>query len=184
MNNIKIYLIIGLIFGLAFLVFYPGRQLAREHVNERTAVSDHPLLCTSCHVPISKNKLITKLINSDYYSPFNLVVDQDEKWMYVLAQDTDELLVVDLETKVVSSKIAVGQHPHSIVLDQAGKKAYVSNEWSDFVSVIDLTLLKVVDTLVTGNGPAGIMLDQNESHLYVVNAYGSDISVIELKEKK
>ena len=184
MNRLKIYVITGLLIGLVILILYPGRQMARDHVNERTAVTDHPLLCTSCHVPLSKNKLITKLINSDYYSPFNLTVDQNNKWAYVVAQDTDELLVVDLETKVVVTKIKVGQHPHSVILDQTGKKAYVSNEWSDYVSVIDLALLEVVDIIPAGNGPAGIILDQNETHLYVVNAYGSDVSVIELKSKK
>ncbi|MGB5321233.1 beta-propeller fold lactonase family protein [Lutimonas sp.] len=180
MTRLKIYLISGLFIGLGLLILYPGRQLARQHVNERTAVTDHPLLCTSCHVPISKNKLITKMINADYYSPFNLAVDQKEKWLYVVAQDTDELLVVDLETKVVVTKIKVGKHPHTVILDQEGERAYVSNEWSDEVSVIDLALLEVVDTIPTGNGPAGILLDQNEAYLYVVNAYGSDISVIDL----
>ena len=183
-NRVKIYLIAGLVIGIGLLVFYPGRQLARAHVNERTAVTDHPLLCTSCHIPISKNKLITKLINSDYYSPFNLAVDKHNKRLFVVAQDTDELLVVDLETNVVITQIQVGEHPHSVILDQAEKKAYVSNEWSDYVSVIDLALLKVVDSISTGNGPAGIILDQNESHLYVVNAYGSDVSVIELKSNE
>jgi YVTN family beta-propeller protein len=184
MTRFKIYLILGLFIGLGLLILYPGRQLARNHVNEKTAVTDHPLSCISCHVPISKNKLITKMINADYYSPFNLAVDHNEKWLYVVAQDTDELLVVDLETKVVVTKIKVGKHPHTVILDKAGEKAYVSNEWSDEVSVIDLALLEVVDTIPTGNGPAGILLDQNEAYLYVVNAYGSDISVIELEGYK
>ncbi len=184
MSRLKIYIISGFLIGLTLLIVYPGQQLARAHVNERTAVTDHPLLCTSCHVPISKNKLISKMINADYYSPFNLAVDQQDKWLYVIAQDTDELLVVDLETELTVTKIKVGKHPHTVILDQAGEKAYVSNEWSDNVSVIDLGLLEVIDTIATGNGPAGITLDQNESHLYVVNAYGSDVSVIELKAKK
>ena len=184
MNKIKPYLIIALVLGLALLVLYPGRQMAREHVNERTAVTDHPLNCASCHIPISKNKLITKLINSDYYSPFNLMVDNNQKRMYVVAQDTDELLVVDLETKKVVSNIKVGQHPHSVILDKAEEKLYVSNEWSDYISVIDVSSLKVIDTIPTGNGPAGILLDQYESYLYVVNAYGSDVSIIDVKNKK
>jgi len=56
MNRLKIYVITGLLIGLVILILYPGRQMARDHVNERTAVTDHPLLCTSCHVPLSKNK--------------------------------------------------------------------------------------------------------------------------------
>ncbi len=184
MKRKKTYGFLGLLLGLGLLMFYPGRQLAREHVNERTAVSDHPLLCTSCHVPISKNKLITKMINADYYSPFNLAVDKNNKYLYIVAQDSDELLVVDLEINVVVKNIPVGKHPHSVIIDQQGKKAYVSNEWSDNVSVINLESFKVMDTIDTGNGPAGIALDHEEKYLYVVNCFGSDVSVIELKGKK
>ena len=101
MNRLKTYVIITVLSGLGLLIFIPGRQLAREHVNERTAVTDHPLLCTSCHIPISKNKLITRIINADYFSPFNLAVDNKNRWMYVVAQDTDELLKIDIENKLL-----------------------------------------------------------------------------------
>ena len=184
MNKIKTYLIIGTILVLGLLVFYPGHQLARAHVNERTAVTDHPLLCTSCHISISKNKLISKMINSDYYSPFNLVVDDAQSRMYVIAQDTDELLVVDIETRVVISKIKVGKHPHSVILDKAGNKAYVSNQWSDNVSIIDLEHLTIVASLQTGNGPSGLMLDAEEQFLYVVNTFASDVSIFDLSNRE
>ncbi|UCE93747.1 MAG: beta-propeller fold lactonase family protein, partial [Flavobacteriaceae bacterium] len=153
---------------------------AKEHVNERTAVTDHPLLCTSCHIPISKNKLITRIINADYFSPFNLAVDNKNRWMYVVAQDTDELLKVDIENKKVVEKIKVGDHPHSVIIDEKAQRAYVSNEWSDTVSIIDLLSFEIVESLKTGNGPAGIMLDKEKKFLYVVNSYGSDVSVFDL----
>jgi len=184
MTKFKTYLFIGSILVLGLLVFYPGRQLARAHVNERTAVNDHPLLCTSCHISISKNKLITKMINSDYYSPFNLALDEVEGRIYVIAQDTDELLVVDLETRRVTKKIKVGKHPHSVILDKHSSRAYVSNQWSDNISVIDLNKLKIIDSLQTGNGPAGIMLDADEKFLYVVNTFASDVSVFDLSNQK
>ena len=184
MNKLKTYLFIGSILVLGLLVFYPGRQLARAHVNERTAVNDHPLLCTSCHISISKNKLITKMINSDYYSPFNLALDEVQGRMYVIAQDTDELLVVDLETRMVISKVKVGKHPHSVILDRNSERAYVSNQWSDTISIIDLENLTVTGSLQTGNGPAGIMLDTDEKFLYVVNTFASDVSVFDLDSRQ
>ena len=64
MKRIKIFVIAGLLTGLGLLIVYPGRQLARAHVNERTGVADHPLLCTSCHVNIAKNKVISGLIKT------------------------------------------------------------------------------------------------------------------------
>lgn len=180
MSKYKIIIGIVALTALVLLVVFPGRNLARAHVNERTAVEDHPLLCTSCHLSISKNKLISKMMNTEYYSPFNLAVGKNDHRLYVVAQDSDELLVVDLEIQKVIRTIPVGDHPHSVVVDQAGQKAYVSNEWSDNISVIDINTLKVTDTIPTGNGPAGLALDETKNHLYVVNSFGSDMSIIEL----
>jgi YVTN family beta-propeller protein len=172
---------------LVLLIVLPGHYIAREHVNEKTAVNDHPLNCASCHLYISKNKLISKLVNADYYSPFNLAVSNDGKRIYVVAQDGNSLMVADAETGKVIRKIPVGFHPHSVLLDQAANKAYVSNQWADNVSVIDLGSLEVTDTIVTGDGPAGMSLSSDGKLLYVVNSYSNDISFIDLatgEEKK
>jgi YVTN family beta-propeller protein len=184
MKRIKIIAIVGLLTGLVLLIVYPGRQLARAHVNERTGVNDHPLLCTSCHINIAKNKVISGLINADYFSPFNMAVNHDGNRLFVIAQDADELLIVDLDQNKVINTIPVGEHPHSVIIDKAQKRAYVSNEWSDNVSVIDLASSRVTDTLHTGNGPAGLAFSADEKFLYAVNAFGSDVSVIELATKK
>ena len=184
MHRIKIFIILGILGGLGLLVYFPGKKLAREHVNQKTAVTDHPLLCSSCHLYTSKNKFVSKMINLDYYSPFNLAVSNDGKKLYVIAQDTDELIVVDTEKKKVLDKIKVGEHPHSVILDKSGKIAYVSNEWSDNVSVIDLGNSMVIDTIHTGNGPAGLALSSNGKILYAVNSFASDVSIINLSTKE
>ena len=178
------YKILLIIVVLGLIIYFPGRKLARAHVNSKTGVEDHPLMCTSCHIPLSKNKLIVKLINSDYYSPFNLAVSKDGGRLYVVAQEGNALLVVDPENHKVLNKIKVGKYPYGVVLDATGKTAYVSNQWSDDVSVIDLVTEKVSDTLKTGNGPAGLSLSADGKYLYVVNSFSSDISVIDLKNRK
>ncbi|MEN8124665.1 MAG: beta-propeller fold lactonase family protein [Bacteroidota bacterium] len=184
MKKSKILIIFGVIFVLGLIVYFPGRKAARSHVNYITAVDDHPLSCTSCHVYTSQNKWVSKMVNEDYYSPFNMVVSNDGSRLYVIAQDINELMVVDTENENVLNKINVGVHPHSVILNKSGKIAYVSNEWSDNVSVIDLVSSKVIDTLKTGNGPAGLALSSNEQFLYVVNVFGSDLSVIDLSTKE
>jgi YVTN family beta-propeller protein len=181
MKTSKILLSGGLLLTLGLLIHFPGRKLAREHVNSKTAVNDHPLLCISCHLYTSDNKLVSKLINADYYSPFNLAVSSDGNRLYVVAQEADELLVVDAGKKKVLNKIKVGKYPHSVVLDSDNKKAYVSNQWADNVSVVDLATNEVVDTLNTGNGPAGLTLGADGKSLYVVDSYSSNISVIDLE---
>jgi YVTN family beta-propeller protein len=184
MKTTKLFLILGFLIVLGLVVHFPGRKLARAHVNSKTAVEDHPLLCTSCHLYTSKNTLISKLINADYYSPFNLAVSKDGSRLYVVAQEGNALLIVDPLKHKVLTKIRVGDLPHSVILSSDEKRAYVSNEWSDNVSVIDLATSQVVDTLKTGNGPAEISLSADGLFLYVVNSYSSSISVIDIKTRE
>ena len=184
MKIIKLLLILGVIIVLGLVIYFPGRKLARAHVNSKTATTDHPLLCTSCHISTSKNPLVSKLINADYYSPLNLAVSKDGGRLYVVAQEANVLLVVDAEKHKVLNKIKVGELPHSVILSSNGLRAYVSNQWSDNVSVIDLAASKVVDTLKTGNGPAGLSLSADGKFLYAVNSYSSDISVIDLQTRE
>ena len=184
MKTTKLFLILGFLIVLGLAVHFPGRKIARAHVNSKTAVEDHPLLCTSCHLYTSKNTLISKLINARYYSPINLAVSKDGSRLYVVAQEGDALLIVDPVKQRVLNKIRVGDLPHSVILGSDEKRAYVSNEWSDYVSVIDLSTSQVVDTLKTGNGPAEISLSADGRFLYVVNSYSSSISVIDIKTRE
>jgi YVTN family beta-propeller protein len=173
-----------IILVLALLITIPGRKWARVHVNEKTATTDHPLNCISCHLYIQKTGLAAKLVNARYLSPINLTVSEDGKRLYVVAQESNAILVVDTESKKVLNKISVGNQPHSVILSKDGRKAYVSNQWSDNVFVIDLSAARVTDTLKTGNGPAGISLSADGKVLYAVNSFSSDISVIDLDSKE
>ena len=179
-HYIKIIVIAGILMLLRLVIYPPYHRWAREHVNYITAVDDHPLNCISCHLYTKKTGLIPKLINADYHSPLNLALSADAGKLFVAAEESNTLFVVDTEKRKVIDRIKVGDRPHSVILDKAGINAYVSNQWSDYVSVIDLNEMRVVGTLKTGNGPAGLALGSDEKYLYVVNSYSSDISVIEL----
>lgn len=180
MTRSKLFILGGTVIVLGLLIHFPGRKLARAHVNSKTAVDDHPLLCTSCHLYTSTNKLISKFINADYLSPLNLAVSPKGDRLYVVAQEADELLVVDANKSKVLNNIRVGKYPHSVVVDNDNKRAYVSNQWADNISVIDLEKAAVVDTLKTGDGPAGLALSADGKSLFVVNSYSSNISVFDL----
>jgi len=186
MKNIykKLIIIFGVLGLFVLLIYPPFHRWARAHVNYQTAVEDHPLNCLSCHLYTQKTGLIPRLINADYYSPFNLALSDDGKKLFIVAEENNSLLIVDTQKGKVTRKIKVGTRPHSVILDNDENFAYVSNQWSDFVSVIDLNKMSVTDTLKTGNGPAGIALSADEQFLYVVNSYTSDISVIDLRSGK
>jgi YVTN family beta-propeller protein len=177
-------MLLGILISLGLAIYFPGRNLARTHVNKMTGVTDHPLLCSNCHLYMIKSGAISKLVNRDYLSPINLAVSKDGSKLYVVLQEANALQVIDPKQQKVLNKIMVGDQPHSIVLSQDGSTAYVSNQWSDNVSVINLSTFKVVDTLKTGDGPAGLVLSTDGKVLYAVNSYSSNISVIDLISKE
>ena len=184
MNSLKIFWITAAALALGLLVYFPGGQLARSHVNDKTAVSDHPLNCASCHLYITKNEYVSRLVNEEYLSPLNLGISADGKYLYVVAQDANALLKVDAGNREVVGKVQVGNHPHSVFVDQERQLIFVSNQWSDNISVIDASTLMVIDTLEAGNGPAGLSLSPDRKHLYVANTFGSNLSVIEIATEK
>jgi YVTN family beta-propeller protein len=176
----KIILPVGIVFILGSVLYSPYHRWAKEHVNLMTATDDHPLKCGSCHLHLQKSGIISKIVNANYYSPFNLAVSNDGRYLYVVAEEGNALLVVDAEKQKVTHKVEVGSRPHSIVLSKDGRTAYISNQWSDNVSVVDLDSFSVTYTLKTGGGPAGVTLNADGKYLYVANSFSSDISVINI----
>jgi YVTN family beta-propeller protein len=176
----KIFPAILFLLTSGYLLWIPSHKWARNHVNEQTGVNDHPLLCTSCHLYITKNPIISFFTTKEYYSPINIA--ENKGTLYVVAQDKDLLIEIDALSSKVKGEIKTGDHPHSVVIDSEGKRAYVTNQWSDNVSVIDLERRKVIGTIKTSGGPAGISFSKDEKFLYVVNSYTSDISIISVNK--
>lgn len=184
MKPLKTIIIFGSIaIILAFGILH-GSKKARAHVNYLTAVEDHPIKCWSCHLSTQKDNFLARMISEEYISPFNLSLSQDGNKLYVVGQESNQLLVVDPHEGTVVEKIDVGNRPHSVAVTQDEKTAYVSNQWSDNVYIIDLMEARVADTLAGGSGPAGLAISPDEKNLYVVNSYSSDISIFDLVTHK
>jgi len=181
------YIILLIIFipvMLAVLFIYSAfHRWARAHVNYITATEDHPLKCTSCHAYKQSSGLMHKLVNRQYLSPFDVVVSKDGKTIFVVAEEGNELILIDSEKRKVKEKISVGEHPHSVILSEDGTTAYVSNQWADNVYVVDVPKRKITDTLKTAGGPAGLALSADGKYLYVVNTFSSNLSVFDLENK-
>ncbi len=181
MIRLKPVLIFGSIgLALAAIVIFGGRW-ARVHVNYMTAAEDHPIKCWTCHVYTQQDNLIAKLINETYVSPYNLAITEDGNRLYVVGQESNEVVVVDPLAGKVLEKIAVGERPHSFVLGKDGKTGFVSNQWADNIYRIDLEKGEVTDTLKTGSGPAGMAISLDGDYLWCANSYSSDVSVIDLQ---
>jgi YVTN family beta-propeller protein len=127
---------------------------------------------------------IGQVANVEYKTPFNLAVSPDGRQLYVVCEASDELAVVDTESRTVMGKTEVGNLPHGVCLSPDGGTAYVSNRGDDTVSVIDLSAMAVVDTIVVGDEPHGVVTDEMGRILYVANAGSADISVVDLERRR
>jgi YVTN family beta-propeller protein len=180
MNKLRLLIVAGSISIILAVGIVSGSKWARGHVNFMTAVDDHPIACWRCHVYTQRDNFIAELMNETYVSPYNMALSGDGNRLYVVGQESDELVVVDLDSDHILEKIEVGRRPHSVVLSKDGAFAYVSNQWADNIYKIELKTSQVVDTLSGGSGPAGLAIDPEEKFLYCANSYSSDISVFDL----
>jgi YVTN family beta-propeller protein len=115
-----------------------------------------------------------------YLTPVAAKFAPDGTKLYVVCEDDDSLLVLDVRTRRVTGKVKVGHRPKDVAVSPNGKTLFISNEWSDTVSVIDAGTLQVQKTLASGWGPIGLSTDRPGKILYVANSIGNDISVIDL----
>jgi len=178
MKGILISAVIILV--LASVIIFGGRW-ARGHVNYITAPEDHPRTCWTCHVYTQQDNIIAKIINETYVSPYKMDISRDGNTLYVIGQESNELVLVDAHEGTVLEKIPVGLKPHTVSLSPDGQMAYVSNQWADNIYLIDLESHRVVDTLVGGAGPAGMLISQDGKQLWSVNSYSNNISVFNLE---
>jgi len=184
---LKPILLIGSIATVVMVGLSFGHRAARTHVNYMTAVDDHPITCWTCHFYSQKDNFIANMFHETYVSPYNLAISAQGDRLYVVGQESNQLVVVDPVENSVLEKIGVGERPHTVALSPDGHNAFVSNQWSDNIYLIDLDAARVVDTLSGGSGPAGMVITPEEDYLYVVNSYSSDISIFEMetfKEKR
>jgi YVTN family beta-propeller protein len=177
LKSIVLFGSIGIVVATGLIL---GHRAAREHVNYMTATEDHPVACWTCHIYTQKDNFIARLMNETYVSPFNMAINKDGSRLYVVGQESGELVVVDPVAGKVLEKIHVGEKPHTVALDKDDTKAYVSNQWADNIFIVDLEQSRVTDTLYGGAGPAGMVISPDGKFLWCVNSYSSDISIFDL----
>lgn len=117
--------------------------------------------------------------DSLYRSPVSLALSHDGRTLYVVCENTDDLLRVDTRSRRVTGSVKLGRKPFGIALSPSGDTAYVTNRWDDDISVVDLPKMRVVRRIATGFNPHGIGDDGN--YLYVANLSADNISVIDAR---
>lgn len=173
-------------FSILLVLGLPAAALsyrwAYEHSHHYTGAEPGTLSCVSCHARGTGGGLLDRVFPPSYHTPLNLAVAPSGDLLYVTAQSSNSLLVVDLQESRLARAIPVGERPNSVVLSPNGSIAYVSNERSDSISIVDLGKEKTVRTVPAGHLPSGLALGPDGETLFVANWGFDSIGVIDLKE--
>src|SRR5262249_20043865 len=97
---------------------------------------------------------------------------------------THKVAVVDLATRQVITKIAVGEYPYDCEISGDGKRVYVSNWGSRSVAVIDTADNQVINNIPVGDHPNDLELTRDGKTLYVANANSNTVSVVDTAQMK
>lgn len=85
-----------------------------------------------------------------------LKITPDGRLALISDLEAGELVVVDVASRSVSKRLALGKMPEGIVTAPDGARAFVAVNGDDHVAVIDLETLEVSATIATGDGPDGM----------------------------
>lgn len=154
-----------------------ARHWAILHARHFSGTEPRTLNCYTCHVTGTGGGLVDRFMPPTYRSPLAVAVSPDDRTLYITAEGSDSLLVVDAASRRMTAEIPVGKRPHGVALSHDGTTAYVTNERGDSVSVVDLARGHVGRTFAAGHQPAGITLAADGASLFVASR-GSDQVIV------
>jgi YVTN family beta-propeller protein len=127
----------------------------------------------------------------------------DPKLVYVSAEGSGEIFVVDPEFASVVARIPVGKRPRGLKVSRDGRYLYVALSGSprggpnmdesklpppdrsaDGIGVVDLVERKLVRTLPSGQDPESFDLSKDGKTLFVSNEETAELSVLDLESGK
>lgn len=98
--------------------------------------------------------------------------------IYVTQSNSNDVLVVNLTTRLAEFTIPVGISPSDIAISPDESRVYVTNTSSGTVSVIDTATNTVSGSVTVGGGPAAVDFSPSGLEAYVANSTTSNVSVI------
>jgi YVTN family beta-propeller protein len=99
---------------------------------------------------------VTHTFNAHTKHSNRLKFTMDGKLALISDPATDELIVVDADTKKIVKQLNVGRGPGGILIAPGGERAYVALAGDNAVAVIDLHTLEITQRIPTGPGPDGM----------------------------
>jgi YVTN family beta-propeller protein len=80
----------------------------------------------------------------------------DGRFALISDLDAGDLVVLDVSTRTVMKRVALGKQPEGVLVAPDGSRAFVAVNGDNKIAVIDLKTWNVVKTLSPGTGPDGM----------------------------
>lgn len=117
-------------------------------------------------------------------SPAGLDIDDGRQLLYVVTKENNSLYIVDLKTKKILRKVALGGEGYACLLSPDTKFLYISCWGCGELKIFD-TQKNIFDASIkAGSNPNEICLSKNGNWLFVANANDNSVSVINTRERK
>lgn len=114
-----------------------------------------------------------------------IAVDPAHQRLFVSSLKTQQIIVIDTQTGLVTDKFAAGgKAPINIAYDATGKRLFVANKDSGTLSVLNADSGKLLATTPTGAGALDVQFDSNRNRVYVTNRKDGTLSVIDATSYK
>ncbi|HMJ66511.1 MAG TPA: YncE family protein, partial [Candidatus Binatia bacterium] len=125
---------------------------------------------------------------SDDPFPYACVLDESRSRLYVSLWAQSTIAVIDLNSREVTARWRVEEHPNEMLLTRSGKHLFVANANRNSVSIVDTESGKTVETLLAelqpgsppGSTPNSLALFPNEKTLFVANADINTVAVFDI----
>lgn len=124
----------------------------------------------------------SKKNNTPPISPTGITLDDAKGILYVVTKQDNSLYIIDLKTKKILNRTALGSEAYSCLLSPDKTKLYISIWGGDKVAVFDIKRNIITDTVAVGDNPNDLCLSKNGRYLFVANANDNTVSVIDTKK--
>lgn len=110
-----------------------------------------------------------------------IALDAKGNRLFLSALESNEVHVVDLGSKKVTTFPSGGEGAINLAYDASGEQVFVAHQGSGEVAVLDAKDGKVVKKIPTGAGALSLAIDSGRSILYVANRQGGFVTLVDTK---
>lgn len=107
------------------------------------------------------------------------LLTNDGRWGYVLDEEGNSLLRMDLHHGTLDKRVRVGDKPRFLLWVPAREQLAISSGLSRTVYLLDPESLAIRSTILVGNGPDGLLATEN--YLYVAESASNTVGIYDLR---